>query len=397
MVGSDIYNLVEHIRRVSSKRALLPTITVLIPAHNESNTIIPCVQSVTSARYPKEKVQIIVVDDGSTDDTVEQVREYMKKPNAYNVNVISQPNKGKAHALNNALRKYVHTDLVMCLDADSSLDKRALKESAWYFRDQRVVAMAANVRIRPLPTILNFTQRLEYLISYQFKRALTLFNVEYIIGGIGSVFRVSAMRKVNYYDTNTLTEDIDLTMKLIRLGNKENRVIYGPKVLAYTESVLDVPGLIKQRYRWKYGRTQTFLKNPKMFFNFEDKHNKLLTLFYLPYIIFTDIIYFFEPLLTAYLVGASIYYRDVTTLISAFLIMSVYIVMNVIAEDTLTWKERLKLGLASPIMYFLFYIINYVDYIALFKSIWNLGQIYDSVQEGSVAVSKWEHVARSKV
>ncbi len=398
MVGSDIYNLMEYIKRKNAKRIhSLPTFTVLIPAHNETNTIISSVRSVVRAKYPKDKIQIIVVDDGSTDNTVELLKEYHHRYHIKNLLVISQPNQGKAHALNNALRDFARGELVMCLDADSSIDPNALLEAAKYFRDPRVVAMAANVKIRPLKTVLNFAQRLEYLISYQFKRALTQFNIEYIVGGIGSVFRLSALKQVGLYDTNTITEDIDLTMKLLKLGNKDHRVIYGPRVIAFTESVLDIAGLIRQRYRWKYGRTQTFLKNPEMFFNVSGQHSNALTWLFLPYIVFTDLIYFLEPLLTAYLVGASIYYRDITTVVSAFLVMTIYIVMNVLAEDTVPWKERFRLAVLAPSMYFLFYIISYIDYVALIKSAFNFRKIWNSVQEGSEAVCGWEHVERQKI
>lgn len=398
MVGSNIYSIKEHIKRKKSKRIYdMPTFSVVIPAHNESNTIISCVKSVVRAAYPKSKLQIIVIDDGSTDDTVKLLSEYKRRYKVKNLKIVNQINRGKAHALNNAMKNYATGDLIMCLDADSSIDRYALKEAAIYFKDPKVMSLAANVRIRPDSTVLNFTQRVEYLISYQFKRALTQFNIEYIVGGIGSVFRASVLKQVGYYDTNTITEDIDLTMKILSLGNKDHRVIYGPRVIAYTESVLDVPGLIRQRSRWKYGRTQTFFKNLRMFFHPSKKHSKALTWVYLPFIVFTDVIYFFEPVLTLYLIGASIYYKDPFTLLYAFVIMSSYVILNILSEDTMTLKERVRLALVSPVMYFLFYIINYVDYIALIQSAFSLKKIWKSVQAGSEEICGWQHVERQKI
>lgn len=397
LIGSDIYNIQEHIRRRRNKSASYPfsTFTVIVPAHNEEKTIISCVKSIVQCKYPHDKVQIIIVDDGSTDKTASIVEKYRKQNPVRNIQILKQTNQGKAHALNNGLRSSATGELVMCLDADSSLDPDALRETAKYFADEQVVALAANVKIRPMKTILNLTQRIEYLISYQFKRSLTFFNIEYIVGGIGSVFRHSTLEQVGYYDTDTVTEDIDLTMKLLKLGNKKHRVIYGPDVIAYTEGVLDISGLIRQRFRWKYGRAQTLFKNIKMFFSTSEDQNKLLTCLYLPFIVFSDLVFFLEPILFGYLVFVSIYYHNINTFIIAFSVMTTFITLNILAEDTIPFYQRLKIGLFAPFMYFLFYIINYVEYVALIKSAYNMGNIWRSAREGKQAICSWEPVDRA--
>ncbi len=235
MVGSDIYT-VKRALRTQRKRQItfgLPTISVIIPAHNEENTIIRTIESVLVVRYPKSKLEIIVVDDGSTDQTRAITKRYQVEHNA-DFKLIYQENAGKAHALNTGMRRHATGQLMMCLDADSTLAPDALLNAASYFVDPRVVALSANVKIRPSGELFNLIQVFEYLVCYQMKRAQTIFNIEYIIGGIGSTFRRSALVQVGYYDTDTITEDIDLTMKLLRLGGKDHRVIYGSDVIAYT-------------------------------------------------------------------------------------------------------------------------------------------------------------------
>jgi biofilm PGA synthesis N-glycosyltransferase PgaC len=396
LIGSDIYNTKDFFYRKSRKMELtpeeLPNFTVIIPAHNEEGGVITCVESVLSSSYPTNKLDVVVMDDGSTDSTYKVLQEYKNNQKVDNLRIYTQKNGGKANALNSVLRKGVRGELVMCLDSDSSIHPDALYEAAQYFTDKKVVALAANVKVRPMNTILNFTQRIEYMMSYQFKRALTQYNIEYIIGGIGSVFRKRELEMVGHYDTDTMTEDIDLTMKLIRLGNKENRVIYGPKVIAYTDSVMSISGLIKQRFRWKYGRAQTFFKNKDVFFNTDKKYTKRLTFLYMPFIVFTDIAYIIEPLLMGYLLYISVLYKDPYTIIIAFLIMTTFVILNVLSEDTTKLSERVKLALLAPSMFVLFHIINFVEYVALIKSLLGVNKIRKRIDQGCT----WTHVERPK-
>ncbi len=386
-IGSHIYD----VRKRKSRAFVLPIYTVVIPAYNEERSIIRCLESVTAANYDKLKLQIIVADDGSKDSTSELVRTYKQQHPHANILLLSRPNAGKAHALNYAIQNHARGELVMCLDADSLIHKDALVNSARHFLDPRVVALSSNVKIIPSGTILNLTQVYEYLISYQIKRALTTFNIEYIIGGIGSVFRRSALEAVGYYDTDTITEDIDLTMKLLRLGNKKHRVIYGADVISYTESVLTVRDLFKQRFRWKYGRLQTFLKNLDYFFSRDRRHAPQLTWMYLPFIIFSEIMFFLEPLMILFFIALCLLFADLVTLASACAIISSFIVFSILAEDTIPWKQKLKLVVGAPAMYLSFYIINVVEYIALVRTYYNVPNVRRSIQANAC---RWEHVAR---
>jgi cellulose synthase/poly-beta-1,6-N-acetylglucosamine synthase-like glycosyltransferase len=318
MVGSDMYGLQKAYKDKRRTEKVYPKFSVVIPAHNEENTILHSLTSVLESNYPKDKLQVVVVDDGSSDSTV-AILEDFKQRTDWSFTLVSQLNAGKAHALNNALRNFVGGELVMCLDADSSLHPNALLNAAQHFEDPRVVAMSANVKIRRSGTLFNLIQAFEYLICYQMKRAQTVFNIEYIIGGIGSTFRHQTLADIGYYDTDTITEDIDLTMKFIQLGNKNHRVIYGADVVAYTESVLDMSGLIRQRFRWKYGRAQTFFKNINLFFSRDTRSSTFLTWFYLPFAIFSDIAFFLEPFICAFIVYVILAFTDWVTLFSAFL------------------------------------------------------------------------------
>ena len=202
------------------------------------------------------------------------------------------------------------------------------------------------------------------------------------------------MEIVNYYDTNTVTEDIDITMKILQNGNKNNRVIYAADVIAYTESVLDIKGLIRQRFRWKWGRCQTFIKNKNLFFTKDKKTSKLLSFFYLPFAIFCDFSFFWEPFMVFYILFVSIYYKDPITLLSAFTVITLYIIVNIIAENTINPKEKLKLLAIAPSMYFYFYVLSFVEYIALIKALVNIKNLKTSIGKN---ICDWQHVKRPSI
>jgi poly-beta-1,6-N-acetyl-D-glucosamine synthase len=391
LIGSDIYALKAHLKN-KKKIKYTPRISVVIPAHNEGQTVLTSIESVYKSNYPKSRLEIIIVDDGSKDDTPNIVKKFIKNHKDVSIRLIRQKNSGKARALNNAMKNYATGTLVMCLDADSALDVNALRNASRHFADKKVAAMSANVKIIKRPGILNFIQRYEYLICYQMKRAENLFDFEYIVGGIGSMFRRKVLKKVNYYDTNTVTEDIDLTMKILKLGNKDYKVIYGDNVVAHTESVFSVKDLIKQRERWKWGRCQTFMKNLEMFFSNDKKYTKSLTWFYLPFAIYGDIAYLFEPILLAYVLFVSIYFKDPLTIISAWIVITTYVILNIISEDTYSILERAKLSLFAPLMYFLFYILSFVEYVALIKSLFRINTLKESLNDDKCG---WTHVARA--
>ncbi len=393
LIGSDLYDLKNSIKRKKDKvKAPLPFFTVVIPAYNEQGSIIRSIKSVLDNDYPKNKLRIVVVDDGSTDNSKKVLKSFKKDHKVENLFLIFQKNQGKAMALNNAIKKYAQGELVMCLDGDSTINPDALKNAAWYFNDKKVVAVASNVRIMPTGTLLNLIQRFEYIVCYQMKRAQSLFNIEYIIGGIGSTFRLSFISKVGYYDGDTITEDIDLTMKILQHGNRENRVIYGSDVIANTESVLSIKDLMKQRFRWKWGRSQTFYKNRNLFFNSDRRFSKPLTWLYLPYALYSDIAFFLEPLIIGYIFYIVIAFGDIITLLSAVAVVSLYTSLNVLLENTLSRKERLMLLPFVPSMYIFFYILSYVEYYALIKMLVGLPKLKSSIAK---RICSWTHVERS--
>ncbi|MEK7112836.1 MAG: glycosyltransferase [Patescibacteria group bacterium] len=391
LIGSDIYRLRNHIQR-KKKSNYQPVVSVVIPAYNEEKSIVASIISVLSSDYPKNKLEVIVVNDGSIDETENVLKKFLSRNNYSNVRLVTQNNGGKAHALNNGIKNYAKGELVMCLDADSILTKDTIRNAVRYFEQKNVVALASNVKIKKAKGILNLIQAFEYAINYQMKRAQTLFNIEYIIGGIGSMFRRSNLQSIDFYDINTVTEDIDVTMKILRNGNKKYRVVYAADAVTYTQSALTLGDLIKQRHRWKWGRYQTFLKNRSMFFSGDKKYTKGLSWFYLPFAVYSDLAFFFEPLLVTYIWFVVIYYHDIKSVLTMIAVVTFYMGVNILAEETFSIREKIKLLLLSPLMYFLFYILSMVEYIALLKSWLNIRKLRESLLYNK---NSWQPIKRS--
>ncbi len=387
MLATDLYDI-KSIRRTPSRSYYRPLITVVIPAYNEEKVVLRTIASVLANDYPRK--QVIVVNDGSRDRTLAILRAYQRtRPGR--ITVVNQKNAGKAAALNRAISRWAKGSLVMTLDADSILHPRALATMAEHFRDRRVLAAASNVKIMPTKRLFNIAQRIEYLISYRMKRGLNTLNIEYIVGGVGSTFRRKALLAAGGYDTDTMTEDIDLTVKLIRIyGNKYYRVHYAADCIAYTEHVLTFKDLVRQRFRWKYGRFQTLLKNRRLFFSRSAKYDRRLTWYTLPYALFGEIVLLLEPFLVGYIAYVTIRYGDLSSIGCVYLIVTTYIWLVILGEETEKLAAKIGLALVMPLAYFLMYILSAVEYLALLTSLKKARRL-TRPEAGSVS---WEHVER---
>ena len=389
LIASDVYDIKAIRTKRLKRRHYKPLVSVIIPAYNEETGVLRTVESVLANTYKNKEV--IVVNDGSKDKTKAVLRSFQRK-NPGAIKVIHQANAGKAAALNRGIQKWARGSLVMVLDADSVLHPDGLAKMVEHFRDKRVLASASNVKIISTKKVYGIAQRFEYLISYRMKRALSVLNMEYIVGGVGSTFRKSALLKVGGYDTDTITEDIDLTVKLIReYGNKFYRINYAADCLTYTEHVLTFRSLVRQRLRWKYGRFQTLIKNHGMIFNRSGKYNKRLTWYVLPYALFGEFILFCEPILIGYIVYTTLSFGDWSSILSVYLIVTIFILLLLLGEETEKFIAKVGLSLSLPFAYFLMYILSAVEFAALCLSIKKVKQLIKKEQHSA----SWEHVERT--
>ena len=237
------------------RRACVPaegprvSFTVVVPAHNEERVIAKALGALELARGPG--VEVIVVDDGSTDATAEIAA-------AFDVRVIRQPQGGKAAALNTGIAA-ASGEVIVVLDADTVLDPDFLDAVAPHFADPAVGAVAGNIKVGNRRSILARLQALEYIVSLDIdRRTQDVLGVIAVVPGAAGAFRRAALVDVGGYPSDTLVEDADLTIALLRGGW---RIHYEPAALAYTEAPEGVADALRQRRRWGYGNVEVLAKH----------------------------------------------------------------------------------------------------------------------------------------
>jgi len=356
-----------------------PKVSVVIPAWNEDVGIISTIASVLGNSY--ENFEIIIVNDGSTDSTDSVIRDYLvKNPEINNIRYVNKENGGKASALNSGVKK-ASGDLIITIDADSVMDKNAIASFVKYFKDPRVMAAAGNVRIGNSGTLIGSIQHLEYIYGFYFKKADSLMNSIYIVGGAAAAYRKQVFEFFGYFDTDTITEDIEMSTRIQSQGQK---IVYAKDAIIYTEGASDLRSLIKQRLRWKRGRFETFYKYRRLFFSTSAEHNKILSWFILPLAFFAEILLFFEAFLLVFLYTNAIYYHNFSQLLLSIIILSMVITMQIITEDKKIRKYRYIIY--APIGWLIFYIVDFIEYNALLRSIWSI------IRKKKVEWQKWQRV-----
>lgn len=230
-----------------------PIVSIIVPAHNEEKVIEGTLQTLFEISYPNR--EIIVVNDGSTDRTEQIVKPYALKGK---LSLINLPHGGKTLAMNAALR-IARGELIVVIDADSHPERKAVSNAVSHFEDPSVVAVAGNVRVGNRVKLLTKLQALEYLRGINLRRrAFDLLNCVDVIPGAMGIFRKDAISAVGSYDTGTVTEDMDLTMKLLK---PRDTLSYEPNCISYTEAPETIRDLIRQRIRWYGGTLQTLVKH----------------------------------------------------------------------------------------------------------------------------------------
>ncbi len=266
---------------------LQPMISIIVPAYNEEINACRTVTSLLQQDYPN--LQVVFVDDGSTDNTFRIVTEaFADDPH---VQVHTKPNAGKASALNYGIN-IANSDFVVCIDADSQLKPDAVSALMKKFTNDNIGAVAGNVKVGNEVNLITRWQSIEYITSQNFdRRAFELLICITVVPGAIGAFRKDAIIKAGAFTTDTLAEDCDLTMRLHRTGYKIRNC---NEAISYTEAPETMRQFMKQRFRWSFGVMQSFWKHRDAIFNPKYKNFGMIAL---PNIlIFQMILPFLAPL-----------------------------------------------------------------------------------------------------
>lgn len=250
------------------KAKKIPFVSLITPAYNEEETIASTINSLLQLDYPKEKIEIIVVNDGSTDNTKDIVMEYVKKYDR--VKLLNKKNSGKADSLNQAIKR-ARGELITVVDADSYPSKDALNQMIGFFEeDEKVAAVTSKVWVKNNKNkFIERFQDVDYAVIAWSRKILDFVGCVYVTNGPFSVYRKDIVEKVGGFDPTNITEDIELTWNLLSHGYK-TKMSYSAKVYTLVPNTLKI--WRKQRVRWNLGGLQTlnkyrsyFLKGKNLF------------------------------------------------------------------------------------------------------------------------------------
>jgi len=231
-----------------------PKVSIIIPAYNEETRIKNCLDSILASSYKKNKIEIVVVDDGSTDNTLKVLK-------SYRIKVLKQKHLGKSKALNKGISA-AKNEFVLVIDADTRIDKDFIKEIVKPFSDKEVGATTGIIKLSNNKGVLPMFQNVEYgfynLIRHSFSSLFK--NSVWFLGAL-ACYRKKIIKKIGLFKTDSLTEDIDIAMDINRAGYKNISV---GKAFGYTNVPTSLKELYKQRARWWIGALQSLFKNRDM-------------------------------------------------------------------------------------------------------------------------------------
>jgi cellulose synthase/poly-beta-1,6-N-acetylglucosamine synthase-like glycosyltransferase/peptidoglycan/xylan/chitin deacetylase (PgdA/CDA1 family) len=349
-----------------------PSVAVIVPAYNEAVGIARAVGSLAASRYPD--LEIVVVDDGSTDGTADIVEAL----GLDGVRVIRRPNGGKAAALTTGIGA-TDAEIVVMVDGDTIFEPETIARLVQPLADPRVAAVSGNTKVGNRARLLGRWQHIEYVMGFNLDRRMyeILQSTPTVPGAIGA-FRRDVVVELGGVSSQTLAEDTDLPLSIGRLGH---RVVYAENALAWTEAPSTINGLWRQRYRWSFGTVQAVWKHKGAMLS-RDPRERRIGRRALPYMIFFQVLLpMGAPLIDLYALYAVVFMHPARVIAFwlAFNALQLVIALVAFRLD----RERLGPLWALPLQQFLYRQLMYVV-------------IIESVISALVgARAAWRHIPRT--
>lgn len=237
-----------------------PTVAIVVPCYNEEKTVAMTIRSLLSLDYPRDKLEILVIDDGSNDGTLSVVQKFAAEPQ---VRIFQKENGGKHTAMNMALEN-TNAELIGCLDADSIASSDALLQIAPVFDDKEISAVTPGIHVKAPQTMLQHMQHVEYRLSIFNRFMLAALGAVFITPGPFSIFRTSVVRELGGWRYGHSTEDMEMAL---RLQSKGHLIANAPKAVIHTGTPRTLRELFRQRVRWNYGWLRNGMDYRHMFGN----------------------------------------------------------------------------------------------------------------------------------
>ncbi len=234
----------------------LKDVTFLVPAYNEEEYVGKTIEALLDLDYPEEKLEIIAINDGSEDNTLEVLKQYDEE-----IEIIDKENTGKANSMNQALEE-VDTELVASMDADSYPSENFLKNMVGYFNDEEVYGVTPALKILRDDKVVEKIQWTEYIYQIFLRKVFALFQVQYVLPGPGSIYRTSFLDETGGWREDTHTEDMEMAFRMMDEGKKIENSTNG---MVWTDPPSTFRSLFRQRIRWYRGYVENFISYRNMF------------------------------------------------------------------------------------------------------------------------------------
>ena len=301
----EIFLLIAFLQRrfgqVAVDRAMdglpLPSVAIIVPCFNEEQTLSASLHSLLALEYPRELLQIIIVDDGSTDKTLEVAREFAHDSR---VTILEKENGGKHSAMNMGLA-HTNAELVGCLDADSIVAPSALMHIVPVFNNPKIAAVTPGIHVRVPRTALQHMQHVEYRLSLFNRFILASLGSAFITPGPFSIFRDALLLELVSWRYAHSTEDMEMALRIQEAGYL---IANAPKAIVHTATPANFPALFRQRVRWTYGWLRNAVDYRHMFGNWRYGNLCLIILPFAILSIFTGLSFFARVL---YYLGTAVY------------------------------------------------------------------------------------------
>ncbi len=352
-------------------------ITLLIPAYNEEKNIARTIEHVATLNYPKDKLEIIAINDGSTDNTREVIERMMKKYSF--VKLLDKPNSGKADSLNQGI-KIARGEIIGVSDADSFPSKGSLRKLTGFFDNPRMAAVTSFVRVRNKDkNFLTKIQSMEYLAMGWARKLLDFVGCVYVTNGPLSIYRKKFLIKVGGFDPRVVTEDIDVTWNLLSHGYKTGMCLEAEVTTMVPEKVKP---WFNQRVRWGHGGFQVLKKYRRSFLR-----KGLFGTFVIPFVLISILLGIFAFLFSTYLLlrflllhvnifgkslGASVpvldiqqfnYFPSAILFYLLFLLICSWIYYNYVLNKT-KYEDKLNFRRFFNLLFYL------IVYLGLYSVVW---------------------------
>jgi cellulose synthase/poly-beta-1,6-N-acetylglucosamine synthase-like glycosyltransferase len=321
----------------------LPFVSILIPAFNEEKSVAPTLDSILDIDYPKDKFEVVFVDDGSKDKTLKVAQAYEKK----GVRVFHKENDPvgkKGSAMNFALKK-ARGEIVVSMDADTFVDRKSLKQMVRYFKNEEVMCVSPGITVYKPRNLLQRIQYMEYLMGLFLRKAFASVNAIHITPGAFSAYRKVFFDKYGGYEEGNLTEDLEVALRI-----QANHYIIenSPDSPVYTIAPSKFKELLIQRRRWYIGLMKNTWKYKKIFFN---KEYGDLGMFVFP---IAWISIFFSVFVTVYLFFKTLF--QVSDEIQ--FLRSVHFDLGSLLDINVYFLERwVFLFVSNPVIVFIFFFV----------------------------------------